>query len=394
MNSSYSLTRKACYAGYITQAAVNNLSPLLFTIFRKSFGLSVAQLGFLVAFNFAAQMVVDLISAGVVDKIGTRVSIVSAHFFAAAGLVCMGTLPFIMDNGYAALLIAATLSAIGGGLTEVLISPIIESLPSDNKAGGMSLLHSFYCWGHAGVVVLSTIYFSVFGIENWRWLAMLWAMLPFVNAFVFIKCPLLPLVEEGSAAKLSELAKMKIFWLFLLLMLCAGASEQAVSQWTSYFAQTGLKISKTAGDLMGTLMFALLMGTSRAINGTLTKRFPLKKIIAFSSALCAASYMIIVFAPFPALALAGCGICGFSVGVMWPGTFSLSAEKCPNGGTAMFAFLALAGDIGCSSGPALVGEVSQLANDDLKKGIFAAAVFPIIMLAGTLLTGKEHSKTE
>lgn len=378
MKISYSFTRKACYIGYITQAAVNNFAPLLFAVFQKSFELSVAQIGFLVAYNFAVQAVVDFLAAGFVDRIGVRRCTVCAHFLAAAGLILMGILPFALNNSYAGLLAVSTLCAAGGGLIEVLISPIIESLPSDNKSAGMSLLHSFYCWGHAGIILVSTLYFNIFGIENWQYLSFVWALVPFLNAFAFIKCPLRPFVQEGKAAGIKKLAGQKLFILFLIMILCSGAAEQAISQWTSYFAQNGLNISKTAGDLIGVCLFALLMGTSRALYVKISEKISLKKFIALCALLCTAGYLAAVFSPIPLLSLLACGICGFSVGIMWPGVYSLAAEAFPSGGTAMFAMLALAGDIGCSAGPALVGQVSQ-SSGSLRTGILCAAIFPLLL---------------
>ncbi len=378
MHISYSFTRKACYIGYITQATVNNFAPLLFAVFQQSFGISVAQIGFLVAYNFAVQAIVDFLAAGFVDRIGVRICTVFAHFFAAVGLVLMGILPFVLDNGYIGLLTASTFCAVGGGLIEVLVSPIIESLPSDNKSAGMSLLHSFYCWGHAGIILVSTLYFNIFGIENWQYLSFVWALIPFLNAFAFMSCPLCPFVSEGKPAGIKKLAVQKLFILFLIMMICSGAAEQAISQWTSYFAQNGLNVSKTAGDLIGVCLFALLMGTSRALYVKVSQRISLKKCIAFCALLCTAGYLATVFSPMPLISLFACGICGFSVGIMWPGVFSLAAESFPSGGTALFALLALAGDIGCSSGPALVGQVSQ-SSGNLRIGILCAAVFPVLL---------------
>lgn len=390
MKFSYSCTRKACYTGYITQAAVNNLAPLLFAVFQKSFDISLAQIGFLVAYNFAVQTAIDLLSAGFVDKIGVRRSIVSAHIFASAGLVLMGILHFIMQNGYAGLILSSTFYAIGGGLIEVLVSPIIEALPSENKSAGMSLLHSFYCWGHVAVILLSTLFFNLFGIENWRFLAFFWAAVPLLNSFIFACCPLCPFVKDGEPAGIKKLAASKIFWLFFIMMICSGAAEQAISQWTSFFAQNGLKVSKTAGDLAGACMFAALMGASRMFYGKFAEKIPLKKFILYSSILCIAGYLTAVFSPYAFLSLAACGICGLSVGIMWPGVFSLSSESCPQGGTAMFALLALAGDIGCASGPALVGQAAQLSGS-LKTGILCAAVFPVMLIICIKLAGNKSS---
>lgn len=382
MERKYKRTLYASYLGYITQAIVNNLAPLLFVTFQKEYGISVAQIGFLVTYNFAVQMLVDVLAARYVERIGYRTSILAAHVFAAAGLIGMGFFPEIMGNPYAGLLTAITVYAIGGGLIEVLVSPIVQALPMDEKSAAMSLLHAFYCWGHVLVVVLSTIFFQVAGIENWRILTVIWAILPILNFFLYAGAPIKVLVEEGEALPARKLFSMKLFWCFFLLMICSGASEQAMSQWASYFAENGLQVSKTMGDLLGPCMFAILMGASRTFYGIKGDKIPLKKFISLSSILCVFSYLLAVFAPNPVLSLVGCGICGLSVGIMWPGVFSLAAEFCPQGGTAMFAFLALAGDIGCSGGPSVVGGISGAFGGDLKTGLMAAIIFPVILIIG------------
>ena len=380
MKQKYRRTLCASYIGYITQAIVNNLAPLLFVTFQKEFGLTVGQIGFLVTYNFAVQMLTDVLAARYVEKIGYRTAIVGAHVCGTIGLISLGILPDLLPVPYVGLLMAVTIYAVGGGLIEVLASPIVEALPLDAKSAAMSLLHSFYCWGHVAVVVLSTLFFSVVGIEHWRILPALWAAVPFVNIFIFAGAPIHVLVEDGQAMPVKKLFGMKLFWLFFILMICSGASEQGMSQWASYFAESGLKISKTMGDLLGPCMFAVLMGTSRTFYGIWGEKIPLKGFITGSSVLCVASYILSVFAPHPLLSLIGCGLCGLSVGIMWPGVFSLAAKYCPQGGTAMFALLALAGDIGCSGGPSVVGTVSGLYHDNLKSGLLAAVIFPLCLI--------------
>ncbi|HJB29329.1 MAG TPA: MFS transporter [Candidatus Blautia faecavium] len=382
MEKKYYRTLYASYLGYVTQAIVNNFAPLLFVTFQREFSISVAQIGFLVTYNFAVQMIVDLLAAKYVEKIGYKISIVAAHLFSVTGLVGLGLFPGLLGNPYGGLMLAITVYAIGGGLIEVLVSPIVQALPMDEKSSAMSLLHSFYCWGHVLVVILSTVFFNVVGINNWRMLTVIWAAVPFVNMFLYAGAPIKVLVEKGEALPVKKLFTMKIFWLFFLLMICSGAAEQAMSQWASYFAESGLKVSKTLGDLMGPCMFAVLMGASRTFYGVKGEKIPLKKFISISSVLCALSYLLAVFAPVPVLSLVGCALCGLSVGIMWPGVFSLGAEYCPQGGTAMFAFFALAGDIGCSGGPSVVGVISNAFGGNLKTGLFAAIVFPVILLIG------------
>ena len=383
MKDKYQNTMYACFVGYIVQAIVNNFVPLLFLTFESSYGIPLSQITMLITFNFGIQLLVDLLSAKFVDKIGYRVSIVMAHIFAALGLAGLVVLPDLLPNAFAGLLIAVVIYAIGGGLIEVLISPIMESCPSENKEKAMSLLHSFYCWGHVGVVLLSTLFFWFFGIADWKILALLWVIIPVCNGILFCKVPIAPLIEEGETGmSLRELCKNRIFWILMLMMMCAGASEQAVSQWASTFAEQGLGVSKTIGDLAGPMSFAILMGSARAFYGKFGDRIDLDKFMQASSLLCIVSYLCISLSPSPLFSLIGCSLCGLSVGIMWPGTFSKASAALRNGGTAMFALLALAGDVGCSGCPTLVGFVTDLASDDLKKGILAGIIFPILLIVG------------
>lgn len=383
MKDKYQNTMYACFVGYIVQAIVNNFVPLLFLTFESSYGIPLSQITMLITFNFGIQLLVDLLSAKFVDKIGYRVSIVMAHIFAALGLAGLVVLPDLLSNAFAGLLIAVVIYAIGGGLIEVLISPIMESCPSENKEKAMSLLHSFYCWGHVGVVLLSTLFFWFFGIADWKILALLWVIIPVCNGILFCKVPIAPLIEEGETGmSLRELCKNRIFWILMLMMMCAGASEQAVSQWASTFAEQGLGVSKTIGDLAGPMSFAILMGSARAFYGKFGDRIDLDKFMQASSLLCIVSYLCISLSPSPLFSLIGCSLCGLSVGIMWPGTFSKASAALRNGGTAMFALLALAGDVGCSGGPTLVGFVTGLASDELKKGILAGILFPILLIVG------------
>ena len=343
----------------------------------------------LITFNFGIQLLIDLLSAGFVDRIGYRASIMLAHIFAAAGLLGLAVLPEILPSAYAGLLISVMVYAVGGGLLEVLVSPIMESCPTDNKEKAMSLLHSFYCWGHVGVVLLSTLFFRVFGIENWKLLTVIWVIIPVANACVFAKAPMAPLVAEGeNGMTMAELFRNKVFWVMMVMMTCAGASEQAVSQWASTFAERGLGVSKTLGDLAGPMSFAVLMGSARAFYGKLGDRIDLDHFMVGSGILCVLSYLCISLSPSPVFSLVGCAVCGLSVGIMWPGSFSKGSALIKNGGTAMFALFALAGDLGCSGGPTLVGYVSSMASDDLKKGILAAVIFPVLLVAGVLFSGR------
>lgn len=379
----YQHTMYACFTGYIVQAVINNFVPLLFLTFQSSYGIPLSKITFLVTFNFGLQLLIDLLAAGFIDRIGYRISMVAAHFFAAAGLASLVVLPELFADPFVGLLAAVMIYAIGGGLLEVLVSPIVEACPSDNKEAAMSLLHSFYCWGHVGVVLISTLFFAVFGIGQWKILALFWAVIPVFNGFAFTKVPIASLIEEGeSGLSVKELLRNRLFWLMVVLMVCAGASEQAVSQWASALAEKELGISKALGDLTGPMLFAVMMGLSRALYGKYGERIHIQKAIFASGLLCIASYLLISLSQAPALALIGCGICGFSVGIFWPGVFSVSSGTIKRGGTLMFALLALAGDLGCGGGPTVVGRISGLFGDNLKAGILAAIVFPVLLTAG------------
>ena len=392
MKDKYQKTMYACFAGYIVQAIVNNFVPLLFLTFESSYNIPLSQITMLITFNFGIQLIVDLLSTKFVDRIGYRVSIVMAHIFAAGGLIGLVVLPDLLPNAFAGLLIAVVIYAIGGGLIEVLISPIMESCPTENKEKAMSLLHSFYCWGHVGVVLLSTLFFKLFGIGNWKILALIWAVIPIVNGIVFCKAPIASLIEDGETGmSLRDLCRNQMFWILMLMMVCAGASEQAVSQWASTFAEQGLGVTKTIGDLAGPMAFAILMGSARAFYGKFGEKIDLDKFMMGSSLLCVIAYLCISLSPSPLISLVGCAVCGLSVGIMWPGTFSKASATLKNGGTAMFALLALAGDVGCSGGPTLVGFVTGQMSNNLKLGILAGIVFPILLIvAEIVLKGRKN----
>ncbi|MBQ2264133.1 MAG: MFS transporter [Oscillospiraceae bacterium] len=388
-------TVRCCFVGYIVQAIVNNFVPLLFLTLQAELGLSLPQITSLITVNFAVQFTVDLISASYVEKIGYRRGIVAAHFTAAAGLAGLTFLPQLLPDAYIGLLLSVIIYAVGGGLLEVLVSPIVEACPTEHKEKTMSMLHSFYCWGQAGVVLLSTLFFLLFGIENWRIPALVWACIPAVNGILFLKVPITSLLDENeSAMTMRELFQNRLFWIFLLLMGCAGACELSVSQWASAFVEKAFGISKAMGDLAGPMMFALLMGTARLLYGKFGERIDLLKFILASGILCVFAYLLTGLSEIPLLGLVGCGICGFSVGILWPGVFSLAAASLRRGGAGMFALLALAGDVGCAGGPTLVGFVTDAAGENLHSGILAGTVFPVILLAGIALYRKERKSAQ
>lgn len=387
--NNYQKTIYACFIGYIVQAIVNNFAPLLFLTFQNTYQIPLSRITVLVTVNFGLQLIVDLVSMGFVDKIGYRMSMLIAHIFTTVGILALAVLPELTPDPFVGLLSAAAVYAVGGGLLEVLVSPVVEACPTDNKEKAMSLLHSFYCWGHVGVVLISTLFFRVFGIENWKLLACIWALVPLCNAFFFTRVPVAALMDEGEKGlSVRELAGQKLFWVFLLMMVCAGASEQSVSQWASTFAEKGLGVSKAIGDLAGPMTFAVLMGSSRAFYGKFGEKIDLDKFMAGSSILCVAAYLCIALVPSPVFGLMGCALCGLSAGIMWPGTFSKAAASISRGGTALFALMALAGDLGCSGGPTLVGLISSHFGEDLRKGVLAAILFPVLLLLGILICEK------
>ena len=377
MKFNYKHTLYAGFAGYIVQSIVNSFVPLLFITFQKSYSLPLSRITLLITINFLIQLVIDLLSAGFIDRIGYRASILLAHSCVIVGFICLVTLPEICPDPFAGILISVAVYAIGGGLIEVLISPIIEACPTKNKEATMSMLHSFYCWGCVGVILFSTLFFTFFGTGHWKILTLLWLIIPTANLLLFSRVPIYSLHEEGqSGLSLLALCRQKIFWLFVLMMICAGASEQAVSQWASAFAETGLGIKKTIGDLVGPMSFSILMGLSRLLYGKWGDRLDLNRCMKLSCGLCILSYLCISLTSLPVLGLIGCGLCGFSVGILWPGTFSRASSMIPRGGTAMFALLALAGDLGCSGGPTLAGFVSSACGSNLRIGILSAIIFP------------------
>lgn len=393
MLKKYKGTICACFIGYIVQAIVNNFVPLLFLTFQSQYGISLSKITLLVTFNFGLQLLIDLLSISFIDRIGYRLSMVLAHIFAAVGLLLLTILPEVTTDPFHGILVAVMVYAIGGGLLEVLVSPIVEACPSDNKEKTMSLLHSFYCWGHVGVVLLSTLFFVIAGIDNWKILAILWAVIPLLNTFLFTQVPIGSLIaEDEEGLSMKELLREKFFWIFIILMVCAGASEQAVGQWASIFMEKGLQISKTLGDLVGPMTFAVCMGLARVFYGKYGEKIKLERFMMGSALVCVLSYIIIAFIPLPVVGVIGCSICGFAVGIMWPGTFSMASAKIRNGGTAMFALMALAGDLGCTSGPTLVGMVSGLFSENLRIGILAAVVFPLVLLIGIWLLKRDETR--
>ena len=386
----YNKTKLACYLGFVTQAIVANFIPLLFLTFYKTYGISYADLALIPLTFFLTQLIVDFFCAKFVDRIGYRKSIVISQILAGAGLVMLSFVPDLFPRPFEGILLCVIIYAIGSGLIEVLCSPIIEACPFEGKAGMMSLLHSFYCWGAVGTILLSTVFFTIFGTENWRILSCLWAVIPLYNITNFAVCPIEPIVNEGKSMTIGQLLKTKIFWLFVVLMVCAGASELSMAQWASAFAESALGVTKTTGDLLGACGFAVFMGLSRVWYGKYGEKVDLSGFMIASGVLCLCSYLLAAFAKWPVMGLIGCMLCGFSVGIMWPGSISISSAKLPKGGTALFAFLALAGDLGGAAGPAIVGSASHLMGENIQAGILAGIFFPIVLVLSVMAVKRQN----
>lgn len=394
MTNNYKKTLTACYLGFITQAIAANFAPLLFLKFHSDYGIPLGKIALISSVFFVTQFITDVLCAKFADRIGYRQCAVAAEICSAAGLVGLAFLPGLLSDPFAGIITSVVVYAVGSGLIEVLGSPIVEACPFENKDAVMSLLHSFYCWGSVGVILISTLFFAVFGIESWKWLACVWAVIPVVNVFNFAVCPIERLTDEGEGMKISGLLRVPLFWLAIILMICAGASELSMAQWASAYSEAALGLSKAAGDLAGPCMFAVTMGISRAIYGKYGSKLNLMKFMLGSGCLCLMCYIAASLSGSPAVGLAGCIVCGFSVGIMWPGTISICSGRIPDGGTAMFALLAMAGDLGGSLGPGLVGSAAQSANDNLQRGMLVGCIFPLVLIISLLLlksTGRDKN---
>lgn len=388
----YQKTKRACYLGFVTQAIAANFAPLLFLKFHNDYNIPLGSIALISTFFFFTQLLVDLFCAKYVDRIGYRVSIVVSEVCSALGLIGLAFLPELLPDPFVGILISVIVYAVGSGLIEVLCSPIVEACPFENKEATMSLLHSFYCWGSVGTILVSTLFLSVFGMDSWKWLACLWAVIPAINVYNFATCPIEKLVEEGSGMGVRELFKKPVFWIAVCLMICSGASELSMSQWASAYAESALGFSKTVGDLVGPCLFAVAMGISRVIFGKYGEKLDLMKFMIGSGVLCVVCYLMASFSSNPLIGLLGCIVCGFSVGIMWPGTISISSKKFPAGGTAMFALLAMAGDLGGSLGPGMVGRITQNAGDQIQVGLRVGLVFPVVLVIMLFLFGRAREE--
>lgn len=376
----YGKTKLACYMGMITQAITSNFAPLMFLKFHNDYSIPLGSIALISVIFFVVQMLIDFFCARFVDRIGYRKTIVASQFFAGFGLVCLAFLPDLLPDPFIGILVSVVIYGLGSGLAEVLCSPIIEACPFKHKEAAMSLLHSFFCWGQLLTVIVSTLFFYFFGIESWKWMACIWALVPFVNMYNYATCPINLLVENGKQMGTKKLFKTPMFWVFGLLILCAGSSEVAMSQWASAFAESALGLTKTMGDLLGPGLFAVTMAVSRVFYGKLGHKINLYRFMLGSGILCLVCYVMASLFDSSIVGLIGCIACGFTVGIMWPGTLSISSKAFPAGGTALFAMLALFGDFGCAAGPGIVGKVAEISGDNIRTGLAVGSIFPLTLI--------------
>lgn len=388
----YNRTRTACYLGFITQAICANFAPLLFLTFNKTYEISLGMIALIPTVFFFTQLIVDILCGLFVDRIGYRKCVVASEVCSALGLIGLAFLPDLFSTPFIGIIIAVIIYAVGSGLIEVLVSPIVEACPFKNKEATMSLLHSFYCWGVVGVILISSLFFTFFGIDKWKILACLWALLPIYNIFNFATCPIERLTEDGKGMTYWQLFKVPLFWVAVILMISAGASELSMAQWASAYAESALGLSKTVCDLAGPCMFAVTMGISRVFYGKFGDKINLQNFMIGSGLLCIVCYLMASLFESPAVGLAGCILCGFSVGIMWPGTISIFSKLLPMGGTAMFALLAMAGDLGGSTGPAMVGNISEKLGNNMHLGMLAGGIFPVVLVVCVLLLKIRNNK--
>ena len=380
---------RTCYLGFVTQAISANFAPLLFLTFMSTYEITLEKIAMVPLIFYLTQLLIDLAATKFADEIGYRTCVIASQILSAVGLVLMAILPEVLSVPFIGILISVVFYAMGSGLIEVLVSPIVEACPFENKEGMMSLLHSFYCWGAMGVIWGSTLFFAIFGIENWKILTFIWALVPLYNTFNFINCPMERLLENGKSMGISKLLKTPIFWLMIILMVCSGASEATMAQWASAFTESAIGVSKTVGDLAGPCLFAMFMGISRMLYGKFSEKLDLNKVMLICGTMCVGCYLLAALSSVPLLGLMGCALCGLAVGIMWPGSISISSQNCPRGGTAMFAFLALAGDLGATISPAMVGSISEMVGGNLKTGLLVATLFPIVLVFGLLILKKK-----
>ena len=388
MDFKYKATRVACYIGYIVQAIINNFLPILFIALQDVYGLGYEKLARLMVFNFATQIITDIVTPKITAKIGYKNTVVMCHFCAALGLALLGILPKLISP-YIAIIVSIIIYAFGSGLIEVIVSPIIEMLPTENKSGNMSILHSFYCWGQAFTIIGTTLLLKIFGYSLWAFVPVIWAIIPFINMFFFMGVPIVEPPKEARRTGLRTLLKNKRFLIFMVMMLCAGATEIAMAEWASMFVQKGLGVSKVVGDLAGPCAFALFMGLGRMWYAFVSAKVDFRKTLIVLSSVCFICYIAVALSNIPWISLVFCAICGFTVSITWPGIYSAGAKEFKEGSSVMFSVFAMCGDTGCCLGPWVLGIVAD--NFGLKMGFGVNSVFAVILIIACILLGKNKT---
>lgn len=397
MKKEFRLTLMAARMGFFTQALVNNLAPVFFVLFRVLYGFSYLQVGILAALNFTLQLFADITSPNLISRFGYRKCAMTAQALCAVGLILMPGLCILTGGVYISFIIPVLIYSYGAGMIEVLASPIVEAIPDLPENTKMSMLHSFYSWGQMTCVALTTLALHFIGYERWFLIPVLWSAIPIFGIILFSRARLdMADMAEKESEKGGRLF-CRSFVLMLIIMTCAGASEIAMSEWSSLFAEEALGVSKVAGDLFGPCMFALFMGMGRMCHAKFGERLNLSRLIKACSLLCVICYVGAALLRPAAASLIFCALTGLSVSLMWPGALSLAAAR-NNGGARMYGLLAAFGDIGCIIGPVVTSSVSEFADGNeriraigaayglsadktaLRASLLAMALIPLVML--------------
>ena len=391
---SYKSTIAACYIGSFVQAIIVNTTPILFIPLREQFGLTFQQMGLLVLINFISQVGCDILFSNAIDKYGFRRFVVAAHGLAVVGLVLFAASPLLFDRPFAGFVTATIIFSGSGGLLELLLSPIVNAIPTDEKAGAMSVLHSFYSWGQAAVILLTTVLLFVFGRAWWQWIILIWTLVPLFNFFFLMRVPFAPNVPEEQRQGMDKILLKPFFIAALATILCGAAAELCISQWASAYLEEAMRLPKVVGDVGGVCLFAVMMGVGRLFYGMYGKKINVSLMMLIGTVGAAACYITVALSGTAVLSLLACGLCGLCVSLLWPGTLVVASEHYPLAGAWMFAILA-AGDIGASAGPWLMGVVAEQAHRlpflsglltqgmspdqlGLRAAMLVSALFPII----------------
>ena len=389
------ILKSACYTVSVTMALVSNVPPLLFLTFREMYGISFSLLGLLVVVNFATQLGIDLVFSFFSDKFDIPKTVRTMPILTVAGLVIFSLVPTFFPNlAYAGLVVGTILCAVSSGLAEVLISPIVASLPADDPEREMSALHSVYAWGVVGVVIFSTLFLLVFGKENWNILMLIFIIVPVLSSVLYSMTDITCVESEEGSGGLLGIFKNPMLWLSFFAIFLGGAAEVTMAQWSSGYLEQALGIPKVWGDVFGVAVFALTLGIGRTMYAKIGKN--ISKILTLGGIGAVICYLTAAFTSNPIIGLIACGFTGLCTAMLWPGNLMVVAERFPTGGVFIYAMMAAGGDLGASVAPQLVGVITDLASlspsltafaSDLgltsgqlgmKLGMIIGALFPLI----------------